>query len=869
MKIDKNWHKEQIKLYKEEHEYFKVYAETLKNILERACAVYAPLAIIQTRAKTLSSFAEKAIRKRFKYDNPVKQFTDLCGARVITHTKSEVEALCKFVETNLVVDKANSQDVSSRLKKNEFGYLSVHYIVTLPDKPVLGIPIPECIGNRKAEIQIRTLLQHAWSDITHDRLYKNPFIVPEKLEREAARLAAVMEKADDSFTQFAKEIDTYRLSYDAYEDKDIYYEIEILKTILENEPAEKNKPAIALRIAKMAKLINNWDTIIDVLEPFALDKNNYNRYEKSEILLELGNSLCKKYKVRPNSPEYKKGQEFLKRAAYPEKLSRSDSLPVTDEEYILRSKALSTLAWTYKNGHGSREKKEAKNLYLEAHQLDPKNPYILADCLENFIDTANYSPNSKSYFPLLKQTMLDAINACRYHINASIEIPHAFFAIGRFNFLLNNFFKSLEAYIEAINFCTQYKKTHNNNIFDDTFLEALDNELEFLENTNYDVLHPSQFNWVYKTLLLGKACLLQDKEILNSLENYPVKPMGFTTPLLIISGDMDNRFQVELKEYEGDLREALKDFEGTIISGGIKSGIPGIVGKVVKELNNTGSSHALLIGYIPETIPVSIKRDENYAEIYCACDSDPEKTFGPGESIQYWFDLLSSGIKPGDVVLIGIGGDQKARIEYKLALALGARVAVIDSSGGTAAEIVNDKTFMDNDNLLNLPRDAMILRAVIMHGKESSLTQEQVENAAKAVHQNYIKNKKSDDPSLKPWHELNADLKWSNIQQVKYCEEILGSQGYGIRPATGNKPSPPDFSEKQLEAMAIMEHGRWVVERLLNGWKYGEQKDIENKISPYLVPWSELPDDIKQYDYDVVKNYSNILAEAGLEIYRK
>lgn len=97
----------------------------------------------------------------------------------------------------------------------------------------------------------------------------------------------------------------------------------------------------------------------------------------------------------------------------------------------------------------------------------------------------------------------------------------------------------------------------------------------------------------------------------------------------------------------------------------------------------------------------------------------------------------------------------------------------------------------------------------------------------------------------------------------------MRSQGYGIRPATGNKPSPPDFSEKQLEAMAIMEHGRWVVERLLNGWKYGEQKDIENKISPYLVPWSELPDDIKQYDYDVVKNYSNILAEAGLEIYKK
>ena len=73
---------------------------------------------------------------------------------------------------------------------------------------------------------------------------------------------------------------------------------------------------------------------------------------------------------------------------------------------------------------------------------------------------------------------------------------------------------------------------------------------------------------------------------------------------------------------------------------------------------------------------------------------------------------------------------------------------------------------------------------------------------------------------------------------------------------------------KRLRELAEMEHGRWNVERLMQGWRFGEKKDSVKKISPYLVPWEELSEEIKGYDIDGVKNLPKVLKEAGLEVYQ-
>jgi hypothetical protein len=67
--------------------------------------------------------------------------------------------------------------------------------------------------------------------------------------------------------------------------------------------------------------------------------------------------------------------------------------------------------------------------------------------------------------------------------------------------------------------------------------------------------------------------------------------------------------------------------------------------------------------------------------------------------------------------------------------------------------------------------------------------------------------------------------------------------------------------------MAEMEHGRWNVERLINGWKSADKRDIIKKTSPYLVGWSELPEDTKEWNRELMRKIPEFLAKVGLEIH--
>ena len=171
------WARDQVARYADRRGDYIVFADTLQQVLLHAAAVYAPLAIVQVRAKATPSFAEKILRKRAKYRDPVEDLTDLCGGRIIVHTEEQVIKICRFLEEHFEIDEANSENVGTRLRASEFGYQSVHYIVTF--KPGVfprrnfPVEVPEMLyrmPNARGEVQVRTMLQHAWADIGHDLL---------------------------------------------------------------------------------------------------------------------------------------------------------------------------------------------------------------------------------------------------------------------------------------------------------------------------------------------------------------------------------------------------------------------------------------------------------------------------------------------------------------------------------------------------------------------------------------------------------------------------------------------------------------------------------------------------------------------------
>jgi putative GTP pyrophosphokinase len=128
----------------------------------------------------------------------LESLTDLLGLRVVTYFQDEIESVAEVVKNEFDIDWENSVDKRTTLDADRFGYLSLHYVAEL--KPDRTTP-PENLDyvGIKFEIQIRTILQHAWAEMEHDLGYKSEAAIPRDFRRRFSRLAGVLELADDEF----------------------------------------------------------------------------------------------------------------------------------------------------------------------------------------------------------------------------------------------------------------------------------------------------------------------------------------------------------------------------------------------------------------------------------------------------------------------------------------------------------------------------------------------------------------------------------------------------------------------------------------------------------------------------------------------
>lgn len=179
--------------------------ETLKPVLSN---LLGELQVhgINYRVKDLKSLSNK-IELKNKYER-LEDITDLCGIRVITFLDSEVNKAAQIIRDNLTIDESNSTDRNQR-EPNQFGYRSSHLIVSL-DPIRSSLPEFVNLGGLKAEIQIRSILQHAWAEIEHDLGYKSGDEVPYEFSRRFNRLSAVLESADFEFNSLKALKVTYK-----------------------------------------------------------------------------------------------------------------------------------------------------------------------------------------------------------------------------------------------------------------------------------------------------------------------------------------------------------------------------------------------------------------------------------------------------------------------------------------------------------------------------------------------------------------------------------------------------------------------------------------------------------------------------------
>lgn len=162
---------------------------------------------VESRTKTVQSFIGKIearnADKEAKFANPMREITDLVGVRVITYYLEDVDEVGDIINAHFSVEKATAVDKASD-EVDRFNYKSVHYIVRLsplsPDSPDW-----RPFADVRAEIQVRTALQHAWSAVHHKLDYKSKIAIPKELQRRLFRLNALFESADVEFSQLRDE----------------------------------------------------------------------------------------------------------------------------------------------------------------------------------------------------------------------------------------------------------------------------------------------------------------------------------------------------------------------------------------------------------------------------------------------------------------------------------------------------------------------------------------------------------------------------------------------------------------------------------------------------------------------------------------
>jgi hypothetical protein len=181
-------------------------------------------------------------------------------------------------------------------------------------------------------------------------------------------------------------------------------------------------------------------------------------------------------------------------------------------------------------------------------------------------------------------------------------------------------------------------------------------------------------------------------------------------PVVVLAGDTDCAAQARMP-YRDLLLAALSSFSGTLVSGGTRHGVAALAG----DCRVRRGPAVLSLGYLPVRVPPGTALETDPLR----CDElrrSGGEDFGVAEPLQYWVDLLAAGVPPVEVAVVGIGGGEISAFEYRLGLALGARVGVIGGSGRAADALLVDPDWSGCRGLRRLaPEPAALARFLAGH----------------------------------------------------------------------------------------------------------------------------------------------------------
>lgn len=183
-----------------EREPLELFGRLLRDLIGAELRRAGLWAEVNSRAKSIDSILRKLLLKRgYTYES----LPDLVGVRAVVRYLSEVQRVSEIVAG--LFDCTEADDKSVRLAEDGVGYLSIHREARLKrDDPNAAAFPPRQFH---AEIQMRTLAQHLWSEMSHDTFYKtDEGTISPALKRRVNLMAGLLEVADHEFTRLHDEV---------------------------------------------------------------------------------------------------------------------------------------------------------------------------------------------------------------------------------------------------------------------------------------------------------------------------------------------------------------------------------------------------------------------------------------------------------------------------------------------------------------------------------------------------------------------------------------------------------------------------------------------------------------------------------------
>ena len=168
--------------------------------------------LVTARPKGRDSL-ERKLRDKIRKD-PTLLIEDVVGIRVITYYRDDASWVEEIVRGMMRVHDGTYVNKAETLDDSEFGYRSIQFVASMPwasrhrDLPFGHLIQEPSMSPAVAEVQIRSIVEHAWAEIDHKLVYHDSAPLPRSVRRRFALTAALIENVDEQLISVRNEVES-------------------------------------------------------------------------------------------------------------------------------------------------------------------------------------------------------------------------------------------------------------------------------------------------------------------------------------------------------------------------------------------------------------------------------------------------------------------------------------------------------------------------------------------------------------------------------------------------------------------------------------------------------------------------------------